>query len=242
MSSDRSPSSPAAASTATVRTPAHPRMSSSVAHRSLPASPAAVTDAIELQEARISAGFNDLLTSTNIESFLQELRESLSSVVGVEMTVLLLESYFLQRRIMPWRYAFDLPASSLLHLSSRAVYLPDFFILLTSFYWSTFLLWTTISFWIPLVASWFWNLTLRSRTRHGATVLIPKSRCDPMTFNVVKALTTWLVFSQGNKLSGLFAEETIDRVLLAMPGGYTGLLIGAFIGILASLYDAALKK
>ena len=158
------------------------------------------------------------------------------------MTVLLLESYYLQRQIMPWQYAFDIPASHLLGTRSYAVSIPNLFILLTDYYWSTAILWATISIWLPLVASWLWNLTFRPSTRHGVTVDRPRSRCDPLTFNVVKALLSWLVFSQGKRFWGLVADETVDRVLTAMPGGYTGLLIGASIGILASLYEAAQRK
>ena len=201
-----------------------------------------VTDVIETQSALLSAGFNDLVTATHAETLFHELREQLSTVIGVQMTILLLESYYLQSRIMPWSYAFDFPSLHALGTPSFAVSLPDLFILLTSFYWSSATLWATISIWLPLAASWLWNLTFRPSTKHGVTTDLPRWRCDPLTYNVVKALLTWLVFSQGKRFWGFVADETVERVLLSMPGGYQGMLIGAFIGILASLYEAAQRK
>lgn len=177
-----------------------------------------------------------------MEDFFLDIREQLSSVVGVEMTILVLQSFYLQRAYMPWKYAFDIPASLTLGTGSRAVYAPDLFILLTSFYWKGVLLWSMVSFWLPLAASWFWNLTLRSTTKHGVTTVRPKWRFDPFTFNIVKALLTWLVFAQGKRAWGYIEDDTVKRVAYAMPGGYAGMLIGAFIGILASLYEAAQKK
>lgn len=209
----------------------------------LPASPAVVTDAIERETARLSAGAHDLWDSTHVFDFFEALRAELSSLVGLETSIMIFEAFFLQRRIMPWNYAFDVPASQLLGTNSHAVRLPDLFILLTGFYWSTSTVWAVTRLWIPLVFGWFWNLSLKPKvTKSGVTVYKPRYRVDPLIFHIMKALMTWLVFSQGKRLWGAFADETVDVVEAAMPSGYNGMMISAFIGILASLYDAALKK
>jgi len=173
---------------------------------------------------------------------LLQLRELASTVVGVETAVLLLEGFCLQRRMIPWRYAGELAASRTVGTPSFAVFLPDFFVLLTDIYWSTTLLWLFSSFLIPLAASWLFNLTLRPVVRHGVTEIKPRMRFDPMTFNVIKALLAWLVFSRGTRYFGLFSDETVDLVTQGMPAGYSGVMIGAFVGILASLYDAAQRR
>jgi len=183
-----------------------------------------------------------MLLATHVKSLLMHCRELLSSVVGVETMVLLLEGFSLQRRMIPQRYAFDVPASTILNTSSHAVFLPDFFVLLTDVYWSTTLLWALSNFWIPLAASWLFNLTIRPVVRHGVTVSKARMEFDPLTFNVVKALMAWLVFSKGSRIYGLFSSSTVDLVNQSMPGGYAGVLIGSFIGMLASLYDAAQRK
>ena len=173
---------------------------------------------------------------------LLQLRELVSSVVGVESVILLVESFCLQRRMIPWRYAGDVPSSTIIGTSSHALFLPDFFVLLTDVYWSTTLLWAFSNFLLPLAVSWLFNLTLRPVVRHGVTKIKPRMRFDPMTFNVIKALLAWLVFSRGARFYGLFSNETVDLVAQGMPAGYSGVLIGSSIGILASLYDAAQRK
>jgi hypothetical protein len=63
-----------------------------------------------------------------------------------------------------------------------------------------------------------------------------------LTYNVSKALITWLVYSQGFRFGGFWADETVERVNGTLPGGYQGVLIGTAIGALASVYEAILQK
>lgn len=224
------------------RTHLAPHRQASTTLSTFPPSPAVVTDAIEIQTARLSAGVNDLITATNVETVLGEVREQLSSVISVELMVMCLESFYLQNRVVPWKYAFDTPAVRVLGLWSHAVKLPDLFILLTDVYWGSLGAWAVISFFIPLAASWLINLTMRPVARQHVTVIKPRWRCDPMTFNVVKALMAWIVYNQGHRLWGLLGDDTIYLVRISMPGGYAGVQIGAFVGILASLYDATQRK
>lgn len=184
-----------------------------------------------------------MVDNTHVGSFFLEVRDVLSSVIGIEGTILLLEFGMLQQKLMQYNYAFDIPATDrYVKITNRAVYLPDAFVLLTGQYWKSTALYLLTCFFIPLAASWFYNLTIRPTARHGTTILKPRWRCDPMTFNVVKALMVWLVFARANLYWGIFEADSARDVLLAMPAGYTGLMIGSAIGALASMYDAVQRK
>lgn len=210
--------------------------------KTFPPSPAVVTDAIDVQSRRLSASLNQALAATNAQGLLNDVRELLSTVVGIESIIFILEGFYLQRQLVPWRRAFDIPPIDALGSGTYPVHLPDFFIILTDVYWSTTTLWSLVSFWIPLISSWLFNLTMRPVIKHGVTVQKPRWRCDPLTFNVVKALVAWMVFSQRARFFGLFADETVLAVVRSMPAGYSGIMISSFIGALASLYDAAQRK
>lgn len=183
-----------------------------------------------------------MLVATHAQTTLYQLREMTSSVVGVETVILLLEGFCVQRRMIPWRYAFDLPASRVVGTPSTSIFLPDFFVLLTDVYWSTTLLWAISAFWIPLAVSWLFNLTMRPVIRHGAVTSSPRMHFDPLMFNVVKALLAWMIWSLGARFFGTFSDQTVDLVTQSMPAGYPGVMVGAFIGMLVSLYDAAQRK
>ncbi|KAF2842609.1 hypothetical protein M501DRAFT_924955 [Patellaria atrata CBS 101060] len=214
------------------RTPRLQRIAQSVP---LPASPAEVADVIDRQttiaKEKISSAYAKLGVTENIES----VRESLSSVVGVELLVLGLEYYGLQKETLPWRYAFDFPAIGFLGTNSHPVSIPDFFLLVTSFFWAPTSLWAATSILLPALAAYFINFTLNGKSRSVY-------QADPLTFNVAKALITWLVYSQGAQFAGLVSPETAARVNAAVPGGYTGVLIGSGVGALASIYEAVLKR
>lgn len=205
--------------------------------RTIAPSPAAVADAIEEQTAKVSQQVHSMIDKSHVGNLFTDVRDVLSSVVGVEGSVLLLEAFNLQQDLMPWVYAFDFPANPTIHMNSQAVYLPNLFILLTGYYWHATLLWAITCFAIPLIASWFFNLTVRSSSKSHSSSK-PRWRCDPFTFNVVKALMIWLVFSQGYTYHGLFSHACVDIVRNSMAGGYAGMLIGAFMGIGASMYVA----
>lgn len=205
-------------------------------YQHLPPSPAVIADVVEEQTARLEAGLGNFWKSTKIADVLLLVRGELSSLYGIHMAILMLEGFFLQRDILPWKYAFDIPAFSLVGKSSIPVFFPDLFVLLTSYWWSTSILWATMNLWLPLIAGWFCNLTLKSKEKDGVASWQPRYQIDPLTFSVTKAVLTWLVFQQGMRL-GVFANETVDRVVLAMPVGYSGVMISAYIGIVTSIWD-----
>ncbi|GAB7354619.1 hypothetical protein MBLNU459_g5056t2 [Dothideomycetes sp. NU459] len=205
-------------------------------HVPFPPSPADVADVIEEQTQRLEESLGDFWKSTNIMDLLHLIRAELSSVHGIHMSILVLEGYFLQTAILPWRYAFDIPAVAALGTNSIPVFLPDLFVLLTSYWWSTSLLWATMNLWLPLIAGWFCNLTLKIKAKDGVATWNAKYQVDPLTFSITKALLAWLVFQQGVRF-GVFADETVDRTVLAMPVGYNGVMIAAYIGIVTSIWD-----
>jgi hypothetical protein len=123
------------------------------------------------------------------------------------------------------------------------VSLPDLFVILTGYYWSATLTWAATSLLVPGVFGYFYNLTLREVRRGGAgeSVSVAKYTTDPLSFNIVKALATWLVYVQGISF-GVISPAVAERVDGAIYGGSTAVLIGSGIGILAALYDAVQRK
>ena len=122
-------------------------------------------------------------------------------------------------------YLTTLPAVPALGTGEIPIKIPDLFAVLTMRFWGPVGLWLLTSLLLPLVAAWFFNLTDGGR------------KYDPLSFNVVKGLLAWVVYAC-NGVGG----ESRERVQKGVPGGSAGLLIGAGIGILASLYEAVLKR
>jgi hypothetical protein len=174
----------------------------------------------------------------------EQLRESLSTVVSVELITLFIEFLGLQNELVPRRYAFTFPAIPILNTREYPVMLSDMFMVLTSSFWGPFSLWAATSIFIPLVFSYFFNLTLKTKTKHttSRSQSHESYRADPLTFNIVKALVSWLVYSEGATLGGSISKESVDRINSSVPGGYRGILIGSAIGAVTSIYEAALRK
>lgn len=206
----------------------------------LPPSPAVVTDAIERQTTIVKNKVGDVWTNSGVTDYAEYVREVLSSVVGVEAAVVLVEAYYLQKQVMPWFYFFDIPAVNALGTSSYPVHFPELFVLLTSSFWSPSLLWANTSLFIPLVTAYFFNLTLKSKGTGLSSK--PAYKVDPLTFNIAKALVSYMVYAQGVRFTGLVADETVSTVASALPGGHQGVLIGAGIGAIVSIYEAVLKR
>jgi hypothetical protein len=55
-------------------------------------------------------------------------------------------------------------------------------------------------------------------------------------------LIAYLVFAEHFNFLGLFQHFTIAQVNESVPGGYAGMITGAGIAGLMSLYEAILKK
>lgn len=163
--------------------------------------------------------------------------------MGVQLTTLLLEAFALQRRLLPWKYLTEIPWIGVLGMPDRlAIKIPDFFVLLTGYFWSTTLLWLATSIVVPSLFAYFYNLSIRDVKRHGNVVSVARYVIDPFTFNVVKALGSYIIYSRGSTFGGLVSNEVAGRVSSAMFGGSTGTVIGAVVCALASLYEAAQRK
>ena len=169
------------------------------------------------------------------------MRENLSSVTAVQTTLLFVEALALQREILPWDPLFDLPPLAIIGTPKITVCLPEFFILLSAYFWSTTLLWATTNIVLPAGFAYFYNLSTRTVKRGGYKQSVARYAVDPLTFNVVKALLVYVVYERRNTF-GLFANETRYQVEHAVYGGSTGMLIGSGIGVLAALYEAAQTK
>ncbi|KAK3721965.1 hypothetical protein LTR37_002781 [Vermiconidia calcicola] len=228
------------ASTTTIaRTPGRPRK-----QPQLPASPADVADEIEYATGRMYAGIDSLYERSGIPDKLYSIREACSSVVGVQMTFLLLEALALQRQLLGWTYAgISLPSVSILGFDTWAIplYVPDFFHLLTAEFWSTSLLWTSTSVVIPMIFAYFYNLSTRDVKRHGTVVTVARYRADPLIFSVAKALTTIVVYEREYTF-GLFDSAARANVNDAVFLGFRGMLLGSYVGVVAALYEAAQRK
>lgn len=191
----------------------------------LPPSPAVLADRIETQTTGLSNSVSSYVLSTRLPSALHSVRATLSSVIGIELLALFIEAWGLRSQVLPLRYLTTLPAAPALGTGELAIKIPDLFAILTIGFWGPVGLWALTSVLLPLVGAWFINLTEGARSY------------DPVSFNVVKALVAWVVYVR----NGVGGESRIV-VERGVPGGAQGLLAGAGIGLLASLYEAVLRK
>jgi hypothetical protein len=256
-SEDSTPVKPVTSAVAT-RTPrAVSRVASRVSEVDIPASPAQLAEYADqsFQVAKTKA--TEIWDRTRIDEAREWLRENVSSVSAIQTLILGVEAIGLQYNTLQTTYAFDTPASPALRVNSRQVELPDLWLLLTSDWWAPATLWSLTSWVLPLVVSYFFNLTLRSNTHHKASSR--QYQIDPFTFNIAKAILAYSayfiattadaqlagqpnVYVPQNIGWGPFSAEAVSKVRDNVPGGYHGVQIGALVGVLVSLYDAALKK
>lgn len=208
-----------------------------------PASPAEIADQVELQTARLSAGVNDLWSVSGIPERIAGLREKCSTIHGVTLTTLFVELYGLGRHLLPRNYLFDLPWLPIFGMPARIpIHYSNLFALLTGRFWATALLWSATSIFLPLLFGYFYNLTFRDVRRRDVTVAKPRHQVDPLTFHVVKALVSYLVYTE-HVTFGFLDPFVIEMVRVSMLGGtHQTILLGSYIGILASVYEAAQAK
>ncbi|KAH9906724.1 hypothetical protein F4778DRAFT_593440 [Xylariomycetidae sp. FL2044] len=233
---------PSSTSTAVARTPAR---ALSLARRiPLPATPADVANAVDRSTVAVRTRVASLYKESGITEATHAARESLSTVASVLFAISLFELYFLRPEILADRYAFTIPAISFLGTNDHPVFIPDLFLLLTSSFWSPALLWFFTSTVLPTIAGYFVNLTAGAHhgrvTRRSAPA--PDSVVDPLTFSIVKALISFVVYGQGVTFGGWINENSIARINSAIYGGYLGILVGTAITGILSVYDAVLKK
>ncbi|KAF2014293.1 hypothetical protein BU24DRAFT_212707 [Aaosphaeria arxii CBS 175.79] len=232
------------------------RVPSRISQVDIPASPAQLAEVADQSFQAAKTKASELWDKTRIEEFVELARENASSVVFIQLAILTIEGIGLEWNTLKSIWAFDIPAVPALSLNTHNVYLPDLQLLLTSDFWAPATLWSLTSWVLPLLVSYFFNLTLRSNTRHKSSTR--QYTIDPLTFNIVRAVLAYSAYHIPTTNPGVvgnpgpvagstpgwgpFAEGTVRTVRENVPGEYAGLQIASFIGVLLSIYDAALKK
>ncbi|PVH91982.1 hypothetical protein DM02DRAFT_307414 [Periconia macrospinosa] len=222
----------------------------------LPPSPAQLADVAEqsFQVAKTKA--TRVWERTQIDALKEFIREHASSVSAIQTLILLIEASGLQYNTLG-TFALNLgrqapgggqtaadgsqTTTTGSNFLNQDIPLPNLWLLLTSDWWAPATLWSVTSWVLPLVFSYFFNLTLRSNTNHRSSSR--QSSVDPLTFNIVKAILAYSAFAvPAASAWGPFHQDTVSVVRDNIPGQYYGMQIGAAVGVLVSLYDAALKK
>ncbi|CAI7646797.1 unnamed protein product [Penicillium glandicola] len=209
---------------------------------SLPASPAAITEAIDAQTLKLRESIGNAWTASGLVDRAHSLRASLSSAKAVEIIVLLLESGSLAKELIPVRYLTTTPPVQAAHIPAIPLRVPDLFVLLESAFWAPFSLWFLTCLVLPLISAYFINLSWKASSTARRTRSAPNlAQFDPLTFNVVKALLVHLVFGKDFNF-GFYSRYAIGKVIDSVPGGDVGLLTGAAIGGIGALYEAILHR
>lgn len=243
LPTESSEEEPGNTSTALAHTPA--RTLSLASRIPLPATPADVANAVDRSTIalrnRVTSAYND----SGITEVTHATRETLSTVNAVLVAISAFELYFLRPEVLADRYAFTIPAISFLGTNDYPVFVPDMFLLLTASFWSPALLWSFTSAILPSIAGYFVNMTTgqtHGRTTRRTAAATPEAVVDPLTFSIVKALISFVVYGQGVTFGGWLSDVSITRINSAVYGGYKGILAGAAISGIFSIYDAVLKK
>lgn len=76
-----------------------------------PPSPADVADVVEYESRAFVQKVEDLYAMLGVNDYVQNVRDTLSSVTAIQMTFLLIEAFALQRNLMPWQYVMEIPST-----------------------------------------------------------------------------------------------------------------------------------
>jgi len=211
-----------------------------------------VAQAVDRSTVAVRKRVASMYADSGITETTQAARESLSTVHSVLLCVAAFELYYLRPEILADRYAFTIPAISLLGTSDYPVHVPDMFLLLTASFWSPALTWAFTSTLVPSLFGYFFNLSAASHpsgssargraTRSGGSHNHPDYAVDPLTFSIVKAVLTYVVYAQGVTFWGWIDDLSVARINSALYGGWKGAIVGAGITGLMSVYDAVLRK
>lgn len=220
----------------------------------LPASPAQVADVTEHIEESVRENASKLWAWTRIADVTEYLRENASSVMFIQSAIILSEYVGMQWKTYPWTPLYTDPSTTTSPF--KDAHHPDLTHWLTEAYWAPATLWSLTNWFLPLVLSYFINLTISTNTRHKSSRR--QHTVDPLTFNIARALLIYSAYSlpvanvalagePGIKVErtpgwGPFSDATLTTVRNNVPGNYYGMQISSLIGVLYSLYDAILKK
>ena len=189
-----------------------------------------------------SANVEHLYVDSGIPTLIDSLREQLSSVTAVSLTLLFLEGGALSRGLL-WGYVTSdaTPLISLFGFNVPQIHLPDLFQLLTEEFWITTALWCATSWVVPGIFAYFYNLSTHIVRRGGTRVSEMRYPFDPLVFHVVKAIAT-LVVHQNLYTFGLVDSFYVHKINTSIFGGAQAMMVGSIVGIIVSLYEATQRK
>ncbi|XP_014556460.1 hypothetical protein COCVIDRAFT_37950 [Bipolaris victoriae FI3] len=212
----------------------------------IPPSPAQLAEVADQSLQIVKTKATEIWDRTRIDELKEFIRENASSVATIQTIILLIEAVGLQWNTLDTTPLFATPAALASYSNSQEIRGPNGWALLTADWWAPATLWSLTSWVLPLFFSYFFNLTLRSNTsRKSDDRQYP---ADPLIFNIARAILAYSAYRDTTNTSlvprawGPFSEFAVARVGNHVPGGYYGLQISSIVGILVSLYDAALKK
>ncbi|KAL4905190.1 hypothetical protein BDW74DRAFT_153197 [Aspergillus multicolor] len=233
------------------RTPRGPLVEVVAQSARLPPSPAVVTEAIERQTTELRKSIGDVWEKSGVQEGSDALRSALSSVKAVEVIVTLLEAFSVINQVLPWGYAATVPAIDAIHTPAISIKVPDVFILVDGLFWAPVSLWLLTSVLLPLTAAYFFNISLQVAQSNSTGVQTRRSSSlsrsnqstfDPLSFNIAKAIISYLVYAHGFNFWNLFSGYALQAVNASIPFQYTGILTGSAIGVIGTLYEAILRK
>jgi hypothetical protein len=220
----------------------------------LPTSPAQLAEVADQSFQVAKEKATELWDRTRIDEYVELFREKASSIVLIQLAVLAVEGGGLGFKGLNTFHAGTI-AHEMLPFS-LPIWLPDVRVLFSSDFLAPTTMWSLTSWVLPLLVSYFFNLTLRSNTNHKSTN--KEYTVDPLTFNIVRAFLAYTAYYKSPTLVtapdsvslqpiglnpwGPFSSETVQCVYDNVPGNFAGMQIGSTMGILYALYDAALKK
>lgn len=226
--------------TALVQTPAR----ALTERLTLPATPADVAEVVDRSTLAVRTRVASIYKESGFAEATNATRQSLSTVNTVLTIVSIFELWFLRPEVLPDRYAFTIPAVGFLGTKDYPVFVSDLFLLMTTSFWSPAFIWALTSTIIPSFAGYFLNLSVANQSdrRPRNPQSQPDYVVDPLTFSVVKALLSFVVYGQKVTFGGWLNPQSINRIDGAIYGGWKGVLVGTAITGLFSVYDAVLKK
>lgn len=173
-----------------------------------------------------------------MQSYVEKVRDQASTSNSVNTLFQAIEAYNVLRNLLPLKSLGVTVPLSVIRLADYHITAPQFWNLLEAHFWSSVLLWSAVSVFLPAFAAYIFNLPLKAK-RHGTKAV--NSKFDPFIFNVAKAVLTWVVFAQRIDLPTLVLKAARITVDKAIPGGYIWLLVSSGIGALVALYEAILR-
>lgn len=199
---------------------------------------------IDQQTAKVRSSITQYVQKSGVVETTDNVRDSLSTTAFIQSLAISVELYGMQADILPWKSLAVIPLPKCLGTSDLPIQVPDLFVLLSPEFWRVFSLWVATSVALPVVCSYLFNLTLKAKhggVRHAKNLQLA-AQYDPLSYNIAKALVAWLVYAQGVRLGGWVNAESVAKLEAALPGGHQGVLIGAGIGVLTTIYEAVLRK